>query len=67
MTQPDLFPPRQGPRDPDDHTLGCGQPPPGVTSGRVCAGTGKQPSCQLCPESPTYWRKTQTGGQATNA
>lgn len=35
--------------------LGCGVPEPGQTSGRACAGTGTELSCQLCPRSPTYW------------
>lgn len=47
--------PRSTERDPEDFTLGCGQPPEGVTSGRVCARTGGQLSCQLCPDAPTYW------------
>lgn len=40
----------------DDVALGCGD----VTikpSGRVCAGTGTQLSCRLCPDSPNYWKK----------
>jgi hypothetical protein len=49
--------PRGDQRTADDHTLGCGQPPHGVTSGRVCAQLGTQLSCQLCPSSPTYWRR----------
>ncbi len=48
--------PRDTERVATDHTLGCGQPPKGVTSGRVCARRGTQLSCQLCPDSPTYWR-----------
>lgn len=42
-------------RESGDFTTGCGRPPEGVTSGRVCAGTGKSLSCQLCPHSPTFW------------
>ncbi|RZU48864.1 hypothetical protein EV385_0593 [Krasilnikovia cinnamomea] len=50
---------RREPRSAEDFTLGCGQPPAGVTNGRVCAGTGAELICQLCPSSPTYWRKTE--------
>lgn len=53
-----LAPPRTTPRQPGDFVLGCGQPPEGVTSGRVCAGVSTEPACQLCPNSPTYWRNT---------
>ena len=48
--------PREATRTAGDFTLGCGQPPAGVINGRVCAGTGAQLSCQLCPSSPSYWR-----------
>lgn len=41
-----------------DHTDGCGQPPPGIQTGRVCAGTGKALSCQLCPHSPDYGQRS---------
>lgn len=44
----------------EPRALGCGTPAPGQTSGRVCAGTGAELSCQLCPSSPTYW-----GGEGT--
>lgn len=58
-------PPRTSPRggapvpNPGDQdmTEGCGEPPPGVISGRVCAGVGDRLSCQLCPQSPTYWNR----------
>lgn len=40
-----------------DHTSGCGEPPPDVRTGTVCAGTGDLRSCMLCPHSPTYWRR----------
>lgn len=46
-------------RPPGDHVIGCGQPPEGVVNGRVCAGVGTELSCQLCPHSPTYWRKEE--------
>jgi hypothetical protein len=36
--------------------IGCGTPAPGQISGRACAGEGTELSCQLCPDSPTYWR-----------
>lgn len=45
----------------EPRALGCGD----VTSkksGRVCAGTGTQLSCRLCPHSPTYWNRE---GRAT--
>lgn len=60
MTRPD---PRIS-RPPGDYTVGCGQPPDGVVSGRVCAGTGAELSCQLCPESPNYF---MTSERAKNA
>lgn len=47
----------------EPRALGCGTPPPGVISGRVCGGTGGSPSCPLCPQSPTYWRRA--GGDST--
>jgi hypothetical protein len=47
-----------------DRALGCGTPPDGHTTGRVCAADtgeadrlGTTATCQLCPASPTYWRK----------
>lgn len=42
--------------------LGCGEPAKGQTSGRVCAGLGTTPSCQLCPSAPNYWRLTDGCG-----
>lgn len=53
---------RTGTREPDpdaqtaDHTTGCGQPPARVLTGRVCAGTGQELACIVCPHSPSYWR-----------
>jgi hypothetical protein len=55
--------PRATERAADDHTLGCGQPPPAVTTGRICARLGAQLSCQLRPDSPTYWRKADAMSQ----
>lgn len=40
----------------DDVALGCGDVST-KASGRVCAGTGTQLSCRLCPRSPNYWRR----------
>ena len=57
MTGAQLAPPRTTPRQPGDFVIGCGQPAAGQTSGRSCAGVGSERSCQLCPQSPTYWRK----------
>jgi hypothetical protein len=37
-------------------TYGCGTSVDAVLRGRVCAGNGGQLTCQLCPQSPTYWR-----------
>lgn len=51
--------PRTDPRQPGDFVVGCGQPAEGQKTGRSCAGVGTEPSCQLCPQSPTYWRKTE--------
>jgi ribosomal protein L44E len=48
--------PRRAERNTDDQTLGYGQPPHGVTGGRVFARLRIRLSCQLCPDSPTYWR-----------
>lgn len=64
MTQPapPFAAPRVEPRADGDFTLGCGQPKAGVVNGRVCAGTGTQLSCKLCPSSPTYWRNEPAGG-----
>ena len=50
--------PREDAKRAGDFTDGCGVAA-GVDSGRVCAGTGAAPSCQLCPESPTYWRRQE--------
>lgn len=36
-------------------SFGCGQASP--VDAISCAGTGDKPSCQLCPESPTYWKR----------
>jgi hypothetical protein len=41
----------------EPRALGCGAAPPGVTSGRYCAGTGTELSCLLCPQSPNYWNR----------
>jgi hypothetical protein len=38
----------------EDRALGCGVPT-ADPSVKVCAGTGTQLSCQLCPASPNYW------------
>lgn len=54
-----LTAPRTSQREPGDFVLGCGQPAAGQHSGRACAGTGAQLSCQLCPPSPSYFRGTE--------
>lgn len=36
-------------------SFGCGEP--SATGALSCGGTGTKPSCQLCPQSPTYWRR----------
>ncbi|MDQ8047031.1 MAG: hypothetical protein AAGC46_19275 [Solirubrobacteraceae bacterium] len=46
--------PRTSRPEADDHVTGCGEPAPGQTTGRSCAGVGWAPSCKLCPASPTY-------------
>jgi hypothetical protein len=46
--------PRLSRPEADDHVTGCGEPAPGQTQGRSCAGVGWAPSCKLCPQSPTY-------------
>src|SRR5689334_12371421 len=54
---------RAGFDDPHDQTFGCGQPPADYQpdqlfkTGTVCAGAGTQPSCGLCPHSPSYHRR----------
>jgi hypothetical protein len=66
MAAQSLAEPRTTPRLPGDFVLGCGVPAPEQTSGKACAGAGSELSCQLCPESPTYWRREQPEG-ATRA
>lgn len=58
MTAELLAQPRTSPRQPGDFVIGCGMPAEGQTTGKSCAGTGTEPSCQLCPQSPNYWRPT---------
>lgn len=36
-------------------SFGCGDP--SAIDAISCAGQGTKVSCQLCPNSPTYWRK----------
>ncbi len=31
---------------------------------QICSETGNMPACQLCPRSPTYWRRTATPSAA---
>lgn len=45
-----------GPGKLEPRALGCGASSPGQTSGRACGGKGTELACQLCPDSPTYWR-----------
>jgi hypothetical protein len=58
--------PRTGPRQPGDFVIGCGIPAEGQTSGRSCASAGTELSCQLCPDSPNYWRLTAGGKPVTD-
>lgn len=41
----------------EDGPLGCGDAGAPIVRGRRCGGAGDVLTCQLCPESPSYWRR----------